>query len=297
MNLEEMRKRKKELGYSNKRIAELSGVPLGTVQKIFSGATKSPRENSLKYICQVLARRTSSYSPNSGYGASYVKDDNLAHDYNADPGIPDVLIDARTRSWRRQGTYTIADYELLPEDFRVELIDGVFYDPEEPDDMDLLMLASPVQKHQMLVMSLAANINTYIEDHHPECVVLPAPASVKLEEGDSSLVEPDIFVVCDKSKLTGKLVEGAPDLIIEVLSKSTMSKDQIIKLSKYWRAGVREYWIVDPYRSEITVYHFSDGTPPDIYTFDDKVPVGISGGELVIDFGKINERMNMIFGA
>ena len=49
MNLEGMRKRKRELGYSNKRIAELSGVPLGTVQKIFSGATKAPREDTLKY--------------------------------------------------------------------------------------------------------------------------------------------------------------------------------------------------------------------------------------------------------
>jgi len=296
MNLEGMRKRKRELGYSNKRIAELSGVPLGTVQKIFSGATKAPREDTLKYILQVLAYRPYGYAYAPPDGGSHVAEDNLAYEYDADPEMPDVLIDARTRSWRRQGTYTIADYELLPEDFRVELIDGEFFDPEEPDDMDLLMLASPVQKHQMVVMSISSRINTFAEEKHPECVVLPAPASVKLEDGDAFLVEPDIAVVCDKTKLTGKYVNGAPDLIVEVLSKSTMGKDKGIKLSRYWRTGVREYWIVDPYRSEITVYHFSDGLPPDIYSFDDKVPVGISGGELEIDFKAISDRMNMIFG-
>jgi Uma2 family endonuclease len=225
-----------------------------------------------------------------------VAEDKLAYEYDADPEMPDVLIDARTRSWRRQGTYTIADYELLPEDFRVELIDGEFFDPEEPDDMDLLMLASPVQKHQMLVMSIASRINAFVEEKHPECVVFPAPASVKLESFDTCMVEPDISVVCDRNKLDGKLINGAPDLIVEILSKSTMGKDKGVKLSRYWRAGVREYWIVDPYRSEITVYHFSDGLPPDIYSFDDKVPVGISGGELEIDFKAISDRMNMIFG-
>ena len=296
MNLEGMRKRKRELGYSNKRIAELSGVPLGTVQKIFSGATKAPREDTLKYILQVLAYRPYGYAYAPPDGGSHVAEDNLAYDYDADPEMPDVLIDARTRSWRRQGTYTIADYELLPEDFRVELIDGEFFDPEEPDDMDLLMLASPVQKHQMLVMSIASRINAFVEEKHPECVVFPAPASVKLESFDTCMVEPDISVVCDRNKLDGKLINGAPDLIVEILSKSTMGKDKGVKLSRYWRAGVREYWIVDPYRSEITVYHFSDGLPPDIYSFDDKVPVGISGGELEIDFKAISDRMNMIFG-
>lgn len=296
MNLEGMRQRKRELGYSNKRIAELSGVPLGTVQKIFSGATKAPREDSLKNILLVLARRPFGYAPAYESGGSYVKEDNLAYEYDDNPEIPDVLIDAKTRSWRRQGTYTIADYELLPEDFRVELIDGVFYDPEEPDDMDMLMLASPVQKHQHIVGSIYSSILVYTNQHHPECLPLIAPASVKLEDGDSYLVEPDIAVVCDKSKLDGKYVNGAPDLIVEVLSKSTMGKDKGVKLSRYWRAGVREYWIVDPYKAEVFVYHFAEGTPPDVYTFNDKVPVGISNGELEIDFKAISDRMDMIFG-
>lgn len=294
MNLEEMRKRKRELGYSNKRIAELSGVPLGTVQKIFSGATKTPREESLKYIWQVLVRPVS-YAYESKDGDPYVKEGNLAYEYGDEPGIPDVLIDARTRSWRRQGTYTIADYELLPEDFRVELIDGVFYDPDTPGDNDLLMLASPMQKHQHIAGSIYSDLLVYTSRHHPECLPLIAPAAVRLESFDTSLVEPDVFVVCDKNKFDGKYVNGAPDLVVEVLSKSTMSRDQNIKLNKYWRAGVREYWIVDPFRSEVIVYHFSEGTPPDIYTFDDKIPVGISGGELEIDFKAISERMNSIF--
>ncbi|MBQ6455645.1 MAG: Uma2 family endonuclease [Mogibacterium sp.] len=296
MNLEEMRRRKRELGYSNKRIAELSGVPLGTVQKIFSGATKAPREESLKYIWRVLGRRPDSYAYGSDKRISEVREDSLAYEYADESGIPDVLIDARTRNWRRQGTYTIADYDLLPEEFRVELIDGVFYDPETPDDTDVLMLASPMQKHQHLAGSIYSELLIYTSRHHPECLPMIAPVSVKLEKSDTTLVEPDVFVVCDKNKLDGRIVNGAPDLIVEVLSKSTMSKDQQIKLNKYWRAGVREYWIVDPFRTEIIVYHFSEGTPPDIYTFSDIVPVGLSGGELEIDFRAIYERMKLIFG-
>lgn len=306
MNLEEMKRRKKELGYSNKRIAELSGVPLGTVQKIFSGATKSPREDSLKYIWQVLARRSNSlsnYTYEPYHGTSYVGEgsssytgkDSMEYDQPDEPGIPDVIIDSRTRNWRRQGTYTIADVELLPEDFRVELIDGVLYDPETPFDEDVFALAAPMQRHQMLVVSISSILNSYAIQKHPECAVFVAPASVRLEENDTSLVEPDIFVVCDKSKLTGKLVEGAPDLVIEVLSRSTHTRDATIKMRKYWRAGVREYWIVDPFNEEVIVYHFEDGTPPDIYGFTDTVPVGISGGELSIDFGPISERMKMLF--
>ena len=77
--------------YFNKRIAELAGVPLGTVQKIFSGATKAPREETINYIYQVLAPRPYGYAPDtvadSVYGASFVKEDNLALDYADEPGI------------------------------------------------------------------------------------------------------------------------------------------------------------------------------------------------------------------
>ena len=296
MNLEEMRRRKKELGYSNKRIAELSGVPFGTVKKIFSGATRAPREESLRNIWQVLARRSNSYSYDPGYFASYAHEDSLAYDQPGDAGVPDIIIDSRTRKWRRQGTYTVSDVEKLPEGFRVELIDGVLYDPEMPYDEDVFALASPQQRHQMLVVNISAVLNAYIIQKHPECAVFVAPAAVKLEADGSSLVEPDIFVVCDKSRLTGKMVEGAPDLIIEILSRSTHTIDAEVKLRKYWRAGVREYWIVDPFREEITVYHFEDGTPPDIYLFSGSVPVGLTGGDLVIDFQPISERMKMLLG-
>ena len=296
MNLEEMKRRKKELGYSNKRIAELSGVPLGTVQKIFSGATKSPREESLKYIWQVLARRSNSYSYDPGYGVSYAREGSPAYEQPDEPGIPDILIDSRTRNWRRQGTYTVDDVMMLPEDFRVELIDGVLYDPEEPYDEDVFNLSAPMQRHQTIVVCLSSALNAYILQHHPECAVFVAPASVRLEEWDTSLVEPDIFVVCDRSRLTGKIVEGAPDLVIEVLSRSTNSVDENVKMRKYWRAGVREYWIIDPFRSEVIVYHFADGTPPDIYTFTDSVPVGLTGGDLTIDFRPISERLDYLFG-
>lgn len=295
MDLEEMRRRKHELGYSNKRLAELSGVPLGTVQKIFSGATKAPREESLRNIWKTLANSYNSaeyaYYPHE----SSVHEDNLAYKYEPE-GIPDIVIDSRTRKWRRQGSYTVEDLEMLPEDFRVELIDGVLYDPDRPYDEDVFALATPEQRHQYIVMDVSSQLHNYVTKNRHDCVVLPAPAAVQLEKTNTTLVEPDVFVVCDKGKLDGRKVVGAPDLVIEVLSRSSSIKDQDIKLKKYWRAGVREYWIIDPFAEEVTVYHFESGTPPDIYTFDESVPVGICPDGLMIDFRSIKDRIDELFG-
>lgn len=296
MNLEEMRKRKKELGYSNKRISELSGVPLGTVQKIFSGATKSPREDSLRYIWKVLSNHNYTYEIDPSYGVMIAAEDNLAYKYNDDNWISDVVIDSRKRNWRRQGTYTISDYDLLPERYRVELIDGVFYDPEMPLNEDYLALASPMEQHQYISAAVSSILFSYVEANHPTCLVLTSPIDVRLSKEDQTVVQPDIIVSCDRNKWAGIRFTGAPDLIIEILSRSNASIDRGLKLNKYWQAGVREYWIIDPYRREVTVYHFAEGTPPDIFSFEDTVPVGLSDGDLTIDFSIISRRLAELFG-
>ena len=139
--------------------------------------------------------------------------------------------------------YTYADYSSWPEDERWELIDGAAY-----------ALATPTRAHQSTLLEIARQIGNFLRGK--PCQVFVAPFSVRLnaDEGDDTVVEPDILVVCDEKKLAdGKGVVGAPDLIVEVLSPSTAKHDRLTKFALYQRSGVREYWIVDPDISTVTV--------------------------------------------
>ena len=79
---------------------------------------------------------------------------------------------------------------------------------------------------------------------------------------------------------------------MEILSPSTRSRDQLLKLHKYHNAGVREYWIVDPKFRRITVHCFErEDYAPEQYDFTEKIPVGISGGECSIDFSEVLKRI------
>lgn len=84
-------------------------------------------------------------------------------------------------------------------------------------------------------------------------------------------VEPDISVICDKGKLNDKGCNGAPDWIIEIVSPSTSRIDYGIKLFKYRSAGVREYWIVNPYKKSVMVYDLEKDEQSNQYDFDDAI--------------------------
>ena len=101
--------------------------------------------------------------------------------------------------------------------------------------------------------------------------------------GQNFIVQPDIMVICDKSKLDGKRCNGAPDFIIEIVSPGNPADDYIRKLYYYQKAGVREYWIVDPRRRMVTVNCFQENLLNIQYSFDSAVRVGIFD-DLIIDF-------------
>ncbi|MGN0333958.1 MAG: Uma2 family endonuclease, partial [Lachnospiraceae bacterium] len=107
--------------------------------------------------------------------------------------------------------------------------------------------------------------------------------------------QPDVFVVCDRSKIIKRCTYGAPDLIVEILSPSTRKKDISIKLKKYIGAGVAEYWIVDPDKKTVVVYDFAHDELPAIYGFDAKVPVGLFDGECEVDFAEIFEYISFLY--
>ena len=265
MKLEEMKRRKYELGYTNEMIAEKSGIPLSTVQKIFAGFTLNPRYETRQAIESVLNE-----SPD--------KVMETAVTYNA--GFDPV---------KKQGEYTLEDYYDMPDERRVELIDGVIYD-----------MATPSPIHQKLAMELSRPIEEYIRKKKGNCIVFGAPVDTRILKDSKTIVQPDVMVVCDRNKLTHHGVEGAPDLIVEILSPSTKRKDMTVKLSKYIEAGVREYWLVDPEKKKVIVYLSEDGDLVEdldvmIYGFDDPVPVMIFDGECVIDMKEIYENNRFLF--
>lgn len=187
---------------------------------------------------------------------------------------------AAGHKFEKDKLYTVEDYDALPEDTRVELINGVFYELYPKDE-------APLTIHQRIVMEVSYRIRRYIDEKGGSCEVFPAPFAVRLTKDDRTTVEPDISVICDPDKITNRGCEGAPDWIIEVISPGNAKHDHVRKLSLYIDAGVREYWIVDPHKEKVVVYRFDSDDPiPSIYTFEDTVKAGIYE-DLYINFAEI----------
>jgi len=143
--------------------------------------------------------------------------------------------------------YTYADLEKWTGDERYELIDGVPY-----------MMAAPSRVHQEISGELFRQLANFLLGK--PCKVYAAPFDVRLNahDKDDRVVQPDIVVVCDRSKLNEKGCVGAPDLVVEILSPTTQGRDRLLKFNKYFEAGVREYWIVDPEDKYVTVHVLTD---------------------------------------
>lgn len=172
--------------------------------------------------------------------------------------------------------YTEDDYYSLPEEVRAELIEGQIY-----------YQAAPSRVHQKISGTLYYKIRDYIESKNGSCEIYPAPFAVKLREDRKTIVEPDISVICDPKKLTDKGCNGAPDWIIEIVSKGSSSHDYIRKLNLYADAGVREYWIVNPIKKSVYVYHLEETKfETTAYTFQDKIKANIYD-DLWINFQEI----------
>ena len=171
--------------------------------------------------------------------------------------------------------YTFADCLTWEENKRIEIING-----------EAVMMAPPSSVHQEICFEMGRQLGNFLEGK--QCKVYSAPFGVRLFEQDGdrpedvdTVVEPDISVVCDRSRLDEHGCKGAPDLVIEVLSPSTQRHDQLVKLNLYQRAGVREYWIVDPENKTVRVMiQAGDGTlrTHEIYRQEDVAKVNALDG-------------------
>lgn len=271
MTREEMIRIKEERGYSFKKLSEYTGVPVVTLQKVFSGATENPRKATVDAIEKVLSADEAVYQ-GKAYEYASVKTTDL-------PVVKEAA--AGYTAGKKQGEYTLEDYYALPEDKRFELIDGVLFE-----------MSSPRTVHQDIAFIIHMALYEYIRDQKKPCKVFEAPVDVQLDCDDKTMVEPDVLVVCDREKIRGFGIYGAPDFVLEILSKSTRKKDMTIKLHKYLEAGVREYWIIDPQKEILITYDFSDEEfVPCVYPLKGRVPVTISGGELQIDLEPVAESV------
>jgi len=143
-----------------------------------------------------------------------------------------------TSALKSDGRYTVADYKSWTDDVRRELIDGVVYE----------MSPAPRVGHQELIGSLFTRLNEFLEGKPCRPFIAPIDVYPFDEDADEArdVVQPDVVVVCDESKIREDGVYGAPDFVAEVLSPSTAHKDLGEKRDLYERAGVREYWLLNP---------------------------------------------------
>lgn len=151
--------------------------------------------------------------------------------------------------------YTYADYLRWQFKERVELIKGWIHK----------MAPAPKRLHQRLSAEILYLLIDFIKKENKQCEVFSAPFDVRLIKNKGketkeidTVVQPDISIICDKKKLDDRGCLGAPDMIIEIISKGTAKKDQTIKFDLYEENGVKEYWLVYP-EGAIDVYYLKNG--------------------------------------
>jgi len=145
----------------------------------------------------------------------------------------------------RDEWFSYEDYLSWDDDQRWELIDGKAY-----------LMAAPSPAHQRVSMALSAEIFNYLKGK--TCEVFPAPFDVRLDpecswKAKGNVVQPDISVVCNSEQLDERGCNGAPTLVVEILSPDNPEHDLLRKYNKYKDAGVKEYWIVNPVAGKITI--------------------------------------------
>ena len=171
--------------------------------------------------------------------------------------------------------YSYADYLTWVDDKRRELFDGI-----------VKLMSGPLTVHSKITARFVGKTWSFVDRRKGQCAVFHAPIDVRLpkngETADNKIfdvVQPDVVVVCDPSKIDGKGIIGAPDLVVEVLSPSNTRLMMRTKFDLYEKAGIKEYWVVFPHAG-VTVFLLQDdgkydkGTTYDIvYIPDAKIPV------------------------
>ena len=148
------------------------------------------------------------------------------------------------------GRYTYADYLEWEGPQRYQLFNG-----------EAFQMASPSVTHQGILMELSLQFGSWLRGK--PCQVFASPLDVRLfpkeDNSDNTILQPDLLVVCDKNKIVKGSVNGAPDLVIEIISPSNTSRELFLKFQYYLEAGVREYWVIEPEEKKVQVHIYERG--------------------------------------
>ena len=166
--------------------------------------------------------------------------------------------------------YTYADYLEWEGKERYQLING-----------EAFQMASPSVTHQALLMELSVQFGSWLRGK--PCQVFASPLDVRLfpkkDKSDNTVVQPDMLVVCDKNKIDKGSINGAPDLVIEIISPSNTHSDLFLKFQYYLKAGVREYWVIDPEQKKVQVHIYeNDHYISTMYEDNASIPVTVLSG-------------------
>jgi Uma2 family endonuclease len=290
MTIDEMRTIKNQRGYSIATLSAYSGVPRGTLAKIFSGETQNPRPSALLAIEKVL---TGDESILKGKSAIYREQRDPAaagskfmlQETPAVYGSPASSTGNISTESSAKESYTIEDYFALPDDVRKELIDGQFYD-----------MAEPTLAHQSAVGYIHASLLWQIRGKGGSCMPFVSPIGVQLDQDDKTVVEPDVVVLCRRDLMRRRVIYGAPDFVLEVLSPSTRKKDMSLKLHKYINAGVREYLMIDPDRKQLISYQIENDMCCSMQPLEGIYRLQIFHGEIEIDLDEVRRYIEEMPG-
>ncbi|TGE35745.1 Uma2 family endonuclease [Desulfosporosinus fructosivorans] len=179
--------------------------------------------------------------------------------------------------------YTYADYLTWVEDEkRWEIFNGVPY-----------MQSAPTWQHQAISSELMLQFGEYLRNK--PCRIFSSPFDLRIPEAGESdeettfVCQPDLLVICDQAGLKGTGYYGTPTLIIEISSPSTVRKDKLFKFNKFEKAGVKEYWIIEPDGNIVSVFTLQDNKRygrPDVYSDEDKISVSTLP-DLIIDLNLV----------
>jgi Uma2 family endonuclease len=192
--------------------------------------------------------------------------------------------------------YNEEDDKLTVDEFLeyIDTQDNNLYRYELCDGYIVMMAGNTSFLHQNICSYLARKIGNYLEGK--PCTVVQDTyifLSANKSKNSENIFQPDVMVCCDKSKETRHGYEGAPEFIIEVISKSTSRYDYVVKKQKYMLYGVKEYWIVDIFKKQIIVHINTGSNTLKIkkLSFNDVIPVSIFEG-LSIDFNEVKKLVN-----
>lgn len=250
-------------GYSQAFMAERLGIARST----YAGYEAGKRSPNVEMIAKLSKEL-------------YVSVDELLGRY--DYGTPNLIRDAKAEYFV-EPKYSVQDYFDLPNCTDYELIEG-----------NLVKKNAPGDRHQIIVGQIYMEFYQFFKTHCKKCEVIPAPFCVVLSMRNAVVVQSDLSVICDRTKIQDGVCMGPPDLVVEILSPGNKKYDCLEKLGIYSKYDVREYWIIDPEQENIMMYDLEEGMSPVVKPFREKMASRVIKG-LTLNLGKLLAEHDAMF--